>query len=88
MPLPTAYRLTGRLLLKEIVKQGLGSEFGAVWGELQWRPTDGNLGVQRLRGTDQEFPDGYFVRLGPHWLYYRVDESAHVVNLLSLVPIL
>lgn len=88
MASPRAYRLIGSPVLAEIVRRGFAAEFGALWGELQFRPTDGGLGVMRLRGAPVEFPDGFLVRVGGHWLSYSVDHAARTVTLLDLAPIL
>ncbi len=88
MPLERAYRLSGRPVLKGIVRNGLGSEFGAAWGELQFKPREPSLGVHVLRGlTDRSVEPRHMVRVGPFWLYYLVDDDLRVVYLLDLIPI-
>jgi hypothetical protein len=89
VPLRRAYRLSGRPVLADITRLGLGTAFGALWGELQFAPKDAALGVKVLRGlTEKSVEPGHMVRLGPVLLYYFVDDNFHVVYLLDLIPIL
>jgi hypothetical protein len=89
MPARRAYRLSGKSVLADITKWGLGSLFGALWGELQFTPKAPSLGVMVFKGmTSGPDPIGHMIRLGPAWLYYVVDDGLRVVYLLDLIPIL
>lgn len=87
MPVPRAYELVGRSVLAKIVSRGLGTEFGALWGELQFAPRDEALGAMALKGhaSGPVFPHGHMIRLGTYWLYYFVNDEQNTVWLLDLL---